>query len=117
MIYHFKFSQLLFDTPKPNSFSGILTNVIFFFNKAKNSSIALATVLFFNAIKERKNELKTRVVVWFGYNKRKTLLFRSVALVFLFCFLRIFGHRASSFLWMRIAKKTILKHTVLPIGS
>ncbi|MBL4587486.1 MAG: TonB-dependent receptor plug domain-containing protein, partial [Flavobacteriales bacterium] len=53
--------------PKPNSFSGILASAFFFFNEAKKSSIAVATVSFFNADKGKKGRSKTRKVVWFGY--------------------------------------------------
>ncbi len=53
--------------PKPFRFSGILAKVVFFFNKAKNSSIAFATVSFFNAIKGRKKESKNRKAMWFGH--------------------------------------------------
>jgi len=52
---------------KPNRFSGVLRNVIFFFNKAKNSSIAIATVLFLNEVKGKKNESKARRAIWFEY--------------------------------------------------
>lgn len=53
--------------PKPFSFSGNLTNVIFFFNKAKKSIIAVVMIDFFNAVKGKKNELKNRKAMWFGY--------------------------------------------------
>jgi len=55
------------DIPEPNKFWGILRQVIFFFNKAKKSSVAVATVSFFNVAKEKKNESKNRKPVWFGY--------------------------------------------------
>ncbi len=59
--------------PKPFRFSGVLAKVIFFFKKAKSSTIAFVTVLFFNAFKGRKNESKNRKAVWFGYNTNNDL--------------------------------------------
>ncbi|MCF6346700.1 MAG: hypothetical protein L3J20_00170 [Flavobacteriaceae bacterium] len=53
--------------PKPFRFSGVLAKVIFFFKKAKSSTIAFVMVLFFNTFKGRKNESKNRKTVWFGY--------------------------------------------------
>jgi len=52
---------------KPDRFWKVLTNVIFFFSKAKKSIIAIVMVSFFNADKENKNETKNRKAIWFEY--------------------------------------------------
>ncbi|RLD27712.1 MAG: hypothetical protein DRI54_00595 [Bacteroidetes bacterium] len=53
--------------------------VIFFFNKAKNTSIAIAMVLFFNEIKGGKNKLKKRKAKGTEYKKRNVYTLKKVS--------------------------------------
>ncbi|MFT6748087.1 MAG: hypothetical protein ACJAZ2_002445, partial [Glaciecola sp.] len=66
---------------KPNSFSGFSPNVIVFFHKAKNSIIAIATFLFFNDEKGKKNKMKNRKAIRLEYS----LLMFLIALTFVSC--------------------------------
>jgi len=55
--------------PKPFRFSGVLAKVIFFFKKAKSSTIAFVMVLFFNAFKGKKTSQKIERLCGLGICK------------------------------------------------